>query len=698
MNRIGIYTRILSVLILTSVIFIFLLLTLYFIKNKQEDLMLQDSRIQFSNEINSLITLKTAKLKQVVFDYTFWDDFVKNINKVDSAWYNENITTVLKSFHADYICVYDTSFNLIHQASSSGSVLHDIISKEILVKINELKFLNFFQLSDGMIVEISSATIHPNIDPNHTLTKPSGYLILVKRWDQDFLDELALLSGAKINLVEAPLSVAKDSAKTLSAYYMLRGWNDKNVARIIFVRTSNSLNLFHRMSILMILILLGSMLTTLLLFHFTSRRWINRPLKLVTSILKSGNLTQINELKQCGGEFEDIGTLFGEFIRQKDELRVAKERTEESERKFKNILDHSPFHIWEFDGEKYNFVNQAYIDFIGIKNFVEGKMDIEMWTKFVHPDDLAESGKIWMKAFEDKREHDNYFRLLNKSGEYRDCWSHAVPIFDENGKFITFQGYNLDITERRRAETEILKMNEKLDQRVRQRTAELEAVNKELETFSYSISHDLKAPLRHINGFIGLFLENRTTQLTEEELDYLSKITASATQMGKLIDAILSFSMLNQSELHKTTINTAQMVQQVIRFFDPEMGNRKITFHVAPLPDIRGDEELIRQVWTNLISNAIKYTGKKPEALIEIGSSPAESGNTFFVKDNGAGFDMKYIEKIFGVFQRLHKSRDFEGVGIGLANVKQIIKRHGGQCFAEALPEVGATFFFTIPD
>ena len=219
----------------------------------------------------------------------------------------------------------------------------------------------------------------------------------------------------------------------------------------------------------------------------------------------------------------------------------------------------------------------------------------------------------------------------------------------------------------------------------------------ELEAFSYSVSHDLKAPLRHINGFIGLFLENKSTELTEEENEYLKKITDSATEMGKLIDALLSFSRLNQAELRKTRIYSFSMVQKIIKFFEPEIQNRKITFKVESLPDTEGDEELIHQVWTNLISNAIKYTGKKPVAVIEIGSISNGTETTFFIKDNGAGFDMKYAEKLFGVFQRLHSSDEFEGTGIGLATVQRIVNRHGGRVWAQSGVDKGTTFYFTFP-
>jgi len=224
------------------------------------------------------------------------------------------------------------------------------------------------------------------------------------------------------------------------------------------------------------------------------------------------------------------------------------------------------------------------------------------------------------------------------------------------------------------------------------------AANKELEAFSYSVSHDLRAPLRHIGGFVDLLIKNNSSQLDEKGLRYLDIISGSSIEMGNLIDALLTFSRLGRAELQRTTINSKSMVARVFKTFSDEMGGRDIEINISELPEIKGDESLINQVWANLISNAIKYSRNKEKAVIDIGGKIENDEAVFYIRDNGAGFDMKYADKLFGVFQRLHKARDFEGIGIGLANVNRIVIRHGGRCWAESDIGYGATFSFSVPN
>ena len=232
---------------------------------------------------------------------------------------------------------------------------------------------------------------------------------------------------------------------------------------------------------------------------------------------------------------------------------------------------------------------------------------------------------------------------------------------------------------------------------LKKKTEFLELANKELEAFSYSISHDLRAPLRHIGGFIDLLIKGNSSQLDDRGIRYLNIISESSKEMGNLIDALLTFSRLGRTGLRITEFNSGDMVTRVLKTFDDELRDRNIEIKLSELPIAKGDESLIYQVWVNLISNALKYSRKKEKAVIEIGGE-IENGETIFhIKDNGVGFDMNYAEKLFGVFQRMHKATDFEGVGIGLANVNRIVMKHGGKCRAESEVDKGATFYFSLP-
>ncbi|MDR3628608.1 MAG: PAS domain S-box protein [Ignavibacteriaceae bacterium] len=254
-----------------------------------------------------------------------------------------------------------------------------------------------------------------------------------------------------------------------------------------------------------------------------------------------------------------------------------------------------------------------------------------------------------------------------------------------------------DITKEKQMNEELKNYREHLEDLVKERTAQLEVANKELEAFSYSVSHDLRAPLRHITGFIQILQKEIEADLSENNKRYFGYITSSADKMGVLIDDLLSFSRMGRVGMEKRKVNLEFIITDVLNELSIETKGRVIDWKISSLPIIHGDPSMLKQVILNLISNALKFTKNKDNAVIELGASITDKEHVFYVKDNGAGFDMKYVDKLFGVFQRLHNSNEFEGTGIGLANIKRIITRHGGRVWAEGAVDEGATFYFTIP-
>ncbi|MDX6443899.1 MAG: hypothetical protein QOH71_973 [Blastocatellia bacterium] len=253
---------------------------------------------------------------------------------------------------------------------------------------------------------------------------------------------------------------------------------------------------------------------------------------------------------------------------------------------------------------------------------------------------------------------------------------------------------NNDVTERKRTEEKIRKLNDDLEKR----TAELEAINKELEAFAYTISHDLRAPLRHIAGYTELLQKNASSILDEKSHRYMMMILESAKRMGDLIDDLLAFSRIGRAETKMTMVGLEQLVKEALSEVQQETEGRNMDWKIGALPNLYGDRSMLRLALVNLVSNAVKFTRTRPQPKIEIGCADEKDGAVVvFIRDNGVGFEMKYVNKLFGVFQRLHRAEEFEGTGIGLATVQRIIHRHGGRVWAEGIVDRGATFYFSVP-
>ncbi|HEY8994028.1 MAG TPA: ATP-binding protein, partial [Lacunisphaera sp.] len=313
----------------------------------------------------------------------------------------------------------------------------------------------------------------------------------------------------------------------------------------------------------------------------------------------------------------------------------------------------SKFSREELIGQDHRIINSGYHS----KEFIR-----ELWTTIAQ-------GRVWKGEIKNRA----------KDGSIYWVDTTIVPFLLPNGKPYQYVAIRADVTQRKLIEEEIRHLNLELETRVAERTAQLEAANKELEAFSYSVSHDLRAPLRHIDGFAGLLIKSDTDRISERGRSHLNHIADSAKQMGLLIDDLLVFSRMGRSEMRIERVDLGQLLDETIRMLQPETQQRNIVWRKGHLPVVHGDPPMLRQVLVNLVANAVKYTRPRDPAEIEIGATEAPGETVIHVRDNGVGFEMEYAGKLFGVFQRLHRADEFEGTGIGLASVRRIIARHGGR-------------------
>lgn len=387
----------------------------------------------------------------------------------------------------------------------------------------------------------------------------------------------------------------------------------------------------------------------------------------------------------------------------------AKMALEKREQQFRSLAESSPMGIFQNDAEgNCIYVNPQCAKLVGMT--VEECLGYN-WTPAVHPEDRERVIFDWMDAIKNKRQLYNEGRWLHKDGTIVSTLGIAVPLIDPDGELTGYIGSLVDITEKRLAEEVLAKHREELEKLVEERTFQLNArineieqlnqqlqsANEDLESFSFSVSHDLRAPLRHINGFTSMVKKKAGDRLDPTSVQYLDQTITAAHRMKQLIDDLLAFSRTNRKEMQTGSVNMNNIVNDVRNELALDLENRKISWKLHEFPLVEGDTNLLKIVWRNLLNNAIKYTGPRDQAFIELGYQDEQEEHIFFVKDNGVGFESQFAHKLFGVFQRLHRRDEFEGSGIGLATVQRIIIRHGGRVWAEGEVEKGARIYFTLP-
>ena len=322
----------------------------------------------------------------------------------------------------------------------------------------------------------------------------------------------------------------------------------------------------------------------------------------------------------------------------------------------------------------------------------------KQWEKLVHPEDVLVFRAECARAVAEKKPFSLGYRVLHRDGTPRYFQDEGYPLIDSEGNISSIVGFRVDVTARKRDEEKIRQMNSELERRVLERTSELQFANKEMEAFCYSISHDLRAPLRSIRGYSEIILQEFGEKLDSRGEEYLKRACESAGHMNQLLDDLLRLSVISRGELQREQTDLDKLAQQIVGELKSAEPQRKVKFKSGRGLTARGDARLLQIALGNLLSNAWKFTSRKSGAVIEIGSTEQDGERAFFVRDNGEGFEMEWKHRLFGVFERLHSAKDFPGTGIGLAIVQRIIQRHGGRVWAEGKRDEGATFYFTLAD
>jgi PAS domain S-box-containing protein len=475
-------------------------------------------------------------------------------------------------------------------------------------------------------------------------------------------------------------------------------YENRQLQGTLFVRASaGQIYAALRTYLMLTLGILAASFVVALLLAKVLRRRISEPLLALAETTRRVSQDNDYGLRAEKSGNDELGELAESFNRMMSRIQASDAELRRSQDRLRLALEAGHIGTWEWNPTSDAVHWDEYV--FALLGCRAGEVQPSLATLLdrVIPEDRAVVQEGLQVLSHGERPGSMFFRVQWTDGSLRYLASRGALYTDPASGERRVTGVVIDITQTKRAEDEIRRLNEELEQRVAKRTEELALANKELESFTYSVSHDLRAPLRHVNGFAQMLEQEFAAELPEDARRLLTKIRYGARNMGQLVDDLLRLARVGRQALIFQTCSLSGVVQEILREIRPETEQRQIEWRVGELPVVSCDAGLIRQVFANLISNAVKYTRTRKSAVIEIGSRLTPAEYVCYVKDNGVGFEMKYAEKLFGVFQRLHRAEEFEGTGVGLAIAQRIIHKHGGRITVDAAPEMGACFTFTLP-
>ncbi len=453
---------------------------------------------------------------------------------------------------------------------------------------------------------------------------------------------------------------------------------------------------FELYTIMMVAILVTASLIAFALSSQLQRR-ITEPVQELARTAQAIAVQQDYSMRATRYGNDELGALTDAFNRMLDEIKERDARLSANEERLRVALAAANLGTWRYHPERRESIvdeNYRRIYELPAGDGAASSDDLEVR---IHPDDRAAVRAALDRAVQSPdAQFFHEYRLALPSGAMRWVRDRGRVVRRPDGQVDYVTGALVDITDRKEAEEEVHRLNAGLEQRVAQRTAELQNANKELEAFTYSVSHDLRGPLRHIVGYAEMVRDDGENRLSEESRGYVLRVVAAAEKLNRILESLLSLSRIGRRPLVMQPTPLDEVVDSALREFEAEGKNRRIEWHREKLPTVECDPALMALLFSNLLSNALKYSRPRDMAVIEIGTVPNDGALAVFVRDNGIGFDPRFREKLFGVFERLHNASEFEGTGVGLAIVERIVRRHGGRIWAEGEPDRGATFYFTV--